>query len=109
MGYIVSIIVYCCVYAVGATGLSLLTGFTGLFSLGHAGFMAVGAYTTVVLNMQLGIPYVLLLGEDEIAQNKVALKDLTTGQQTLLTVAEAAEQVAAGLAIRNAGAPIKEN
>jgi len=58
---------------------------------------------------KLGIPYVLLLGEDEIAQGKVALKDLTTGQQTLLTVAEAAEQVAAGLAIRNSGAPIKEN
>ena len=57
---------------------------------------------------KLGIPYVLLLGEDEIAQGKVALKDLTTGQQTLLTVAEAAEQVTAGLAVRNAGAPIKE-
>lgn len=61
MGYIIAIIVYCCVYAVGATGLSLLTGFTGLFSLGHAGFMAVGAYTAVVLNMQLGIPYVFAL------------------------------------------------
>ena len=57
---------------------------------------------------KLGIPYVLLLGEDEIAQGKAALKDLTTGEQTLLTLQQAAEQVAAGLAAKNAGAPIRE-
>ena len=58
---------------------------------------------------KLAIPYVLLLGEDEIAQNKVALKDMTSGEQALLSLEEAAAKVTAGLAVRNAGAPIKEN
>jgi len=57
---------------------------------------------------KLAIPYVLLLGEDEIAQNKVALKDMTSGEQSLLSLEEAAAKVTAGLAVRNAGAPIKE-
>ena len=32
------------VYALAAVSMNLLNGFTGLFSLGHAGFMAIGAY-----------------------------------------------------------------
>lgn len=32
------------VYALAAVSLNLLTGFTGLFSLGHAGFMLIGTY-----------------------------------------------------------------
>ena len=56
----------------------------------------------------LGIPYVVFLGEDEIAQNKVALKDLATGTQQLVTVEEAAAIVKSGVAVRNAGAPICE-
>ncbi|MDP3136998.1 MAG: branched-chain amino acid ABC transporter permease [Burkholderiaceae bacterium] len=35
--------------AVGAVGLNLVTGTTGLISLGHAGFLALGAYTTAIL------------------------------------------------------------
>ena len=57
---------------------------------------------------KLGIPYALLLGEDEIAQNKVALKDLTTGEQKLLSVAEAVDVIRAGLTEKNSGAPIRE-
>lgn len=36
------------------SGLSILTGFTGLFSMGHAGFMAIGAYTSALLTKTLG-------------------------------------------------------
>ena len=57
---------------------------------------------------KLGIPYALLLGEDEIAQNKVALKDLTTGEQKLLSVAEAVDVIRTGLTEKNSGAPIRE-
>ena len=57
---------------------------------------------------KLGIPYVILLGEDEIAQSKVALKDLTTGQQQLVRVEEAIELVKAGLSEKSSGAPIRE-
>lgn len=41
----------CAVYIVLALSLNLVNGFTGLFSLGHAGFMAVGAYTCALLTM----------------------------------------------------------
>lgn len=39
------------IYVVLALSLNLLNGFTGLFSLGHAGFMAVGAYVSALLTM----------------------------------------------------------
>ena len=47
---------------------------------------------------KLGFPFVLLIGEDEIAQEKVSLKDMTSGVQTLLTPDEAAAAVKAALA-----------
>ena len=37
--------------------LNLINGFTGQFSLGHAGFMAVGAYTGAILTMKFGFPF----------------------------------------------------
>ena len=40
-------------------GLSLLTGFTGLFSFGHAGFMAIGAYTAGALSTMANVPFVI--------------------------------------------------
>lgn len=45
------IINLCAIYIVLALSLNLLNGFTGLFSLGHAGFMAVGAYISALLTM----------------------------------------------------------
>jgi len=39
------------IYIVLALSLNLVNGFTGLFSLGHAGFMAVGAYTSALLTI----------------------------------------------------------
>ncbi len=39
------------IYVVLALSLNLINGFVGLFSLGHAGFMAVGAYTSALLTM----------------------------------------------------------
>ena len=42
-------------------GLSLLTGFTGLFSFGHAGFMAIGAYISAICTLKLGLPFPLAL------------------------------------------------
>lgn len=44
-----------------AVSLNLINGFTGQFSLGHAGFMSVGAYTAAVLTLKLGQPYFLAL------------------------------------------------
>lgn len=42
-----------------AMGLALVLGFTGQFSIGHAGFMAVGAYTGAALSLYLDVPPML--------------------------------------------------
>ena len=81
--YQISILERSAIYAVVAVSMNLLTGFTGLFSLGQAGFMAIGAYVVaiftipvgsrasvyyvsgispVIANIQLPIPVALLLG-----------------------------------------------
>ncbi|OGN95167.1 MAG: branched-chain amino acid ABC transporter permease [Chloroflexi bacterium RBG_13_50_10] len=39
------------------TGLNILIGYCGQLSIGHAGFMAVGAYTTAILTSKLGFPF----------------------------------------------------
>ncbi|WP_312352770.1 branched-chain amino acid ABC transporter permease [Aminipila sp.] len=39
------------IYALAAVSMNLLNGFTGLFSLGQAGFMAIGAYTFAILTI----------------------------------------------------------
>jgi branched-chain amino acid transport system permease protein len=39
------------------TGLNILIGYCGQLSIGHAGFMAVGAYTTGILTGKLGLPF----------------------------------------------------
>ncbi len=44
-----------------AVSLNLINGFTGQFSIGHAGFMAVGAYGSAILTVKLGMPYVVAL------------------------------------------------
>lgn len=41
----------------GAVGLMLLTGYAGLVSLGHGGFLAVGAYTAAMLATRHGMPF----------------------------------------------------
>ena len=54
---------------------------------------------------RLGVPYILLLGEDEITQGKVSLKDMRSGEQKLLDVDEAAEAVLAALKAVGDAAP----
>lgn len=44
-----------------AASLNLINGYTGQFSLGHAGFMAVGAYVSVVLTANLHVPFLVAL------------------------------------------------
>ena len=48
------------IWAVAGIGLMLLVGYTGLVSLGHAAFLAIGAYAHVAL-MNVGVPFVLSL------------------------------------------------
>src|ERR1700737_1802037 len=54
--YLVSQLVFVCIYATVGVGLMILTGFTGQASLGHAAFLAIGAYTTAYLQ-QFNVPF----------------------------------------------------
>ena len=58
---------------------------------------------------KIGVPYVAFLGDDEISQNAVSVKDMTTGQQETLPVDQAVDTIANDLAERVAGIdPIRE-
>lgn len=58
---------------VGAVGLNLLTGTTGLISLGQAGFLAVGAYGNAILLVDYGWPVWLSLPAGGVAAAVVSL------------------------------------
>lgn len=51
--YYLRILNLCAVYTIIGLSMNLIIGFSGLFSLGHAGFMAIGAYTTGLLTMSI--------------------------------------------------------
>lgn len=50
-----------CINIIMAVSLNLINGYTGQFSLGHAGFMAVGAYVGVVCTVNFHVPFGLAL------------------------------------------------
>lgn len=49
--YVKTITNLCGIYVILGLSMQLINGFTGLFSLGHAGFMAIGAYTVGILTI----------------------------------------------------------
>jgi len=53
--YVAGIVTLLAVNCIAALGVSLFTGFTGIFTLGHAGYMAIGAYTSAILTVQYGV------------------------------------------------------
>lgn len=48
-----------CINIILAVSLSLINGFTGQLSLGHAGFMAVGAYVAVIITNMLDLHFII--------------------------------------------------
>jgi branched-chain amino acid transport system permease protein len=59
--YIVSVAMLCAINAVLAVSLNLVNGFTGQFSIGHAGFMAIGAYGAAMFTLHVGKHWVAAL------------------------------------------------
>ena len=57
---------------------------------------------------KLGIPFVIFLGEDEVAQHVCALKNMATGVQEAVTSAAALETIRAEITRRSAGAILRE-
>jgi branched-chain amino acid transport system permease protein len=59
--YFLHLINLCFLACIGALGLMVLTGFCGQISLGHAAFLAIGAFTTVILTVHLHMPFVVVV------------------------------------------------
>lgn len=56
--YVMTQLHFICIYSIVGFGLMMLVGFTGQISLGHAAFLAVGAYTEALLQ-NAGMPFAL--------------------------------------------------
>ena len=56
--YIVRIFIMIGIYTMLALGLNILTGYTGLVSLGHGGFYAIGAYTTAIFMIRFQMNFI---------------------------------------------------
>lgn len=56
------------IYVIIAVGLNILGGYSGLFSLGHAGLVAMGAYASAMLSKQLvGVDFLAMTGLNVLA------------------------------------------
>ncbi|MDP2858311.1 MAG: branched-chain amino acid ABC transporter permease [Bacillota bacterium] len=80
MSFFESIAVTAGVNLIAALGIYLLTGLTGLFSFGQAGFMATGAYVSAVVALKLGLPYYVAIPVGILAS---ALTAFATGYPTI--------------------------
>ena len=58
--YVMSQLQFICIYSIIGLGLMLLVGFTGQISLGHAAFLAIGAYTEGLMQAH-GVPFLVSL------------------------------------------------
>ena len=59
--YLVFLVNLSCLAVVAALGLNILTGYCGQLSLGHAAFLAIGAYTTGLLASNFDLPFWITL------------------------------------------------
>lgn len=81
-----------------AVSLNLINGFTGQFSLGHAGFMAIGGYVSAYLSLRFGATLIALAGGTPDAPSLV-------GSALVLLVGLAAGAALAALAGLAIGVP----
>ncbi|MCL2166538.1 MAG: branched-chain amino acid ABC transporter permease [Clostridiales bacterium] len=68
------------IQAISVTGLALFTGFTGMMSLGHAAFIAIGAYTAAICTKTYGLSFFLSI---PLAACMAGLASLIIGIPTL--------------------------
>ena len=47
------------VYNIASLGLNLVIGYAGQISIGHGAFLAIGAYTSAILTVNLGVPFII--------------------------------------------------
>lgn len=58
-GYYQGLLILVGINLIAVLGVSMLTGFTRLFSFGNAGFMSIGAYTAAILCTRFGMPFLV--------------------------------------------------
>lgn len=92
-GYTLYILNLASVYIIATIGLNLLTGYTGQLSIGHAGFLAIGAYAAALLLAKAGIPFWL----------SIPLAGLITGLTGFILLIPALRLTAIYLAIATLG------
>jgi len=61
MEYILHILIMILLYVMLSQSLTLTAGYSGLISLAHAGFYGIGAYTTAILSVNYGFPFLATL------------------------------------------------
>src|SRR3954469_6720477 len=71
-GYVLSQLQFICIYSIVGLGLMLLTGYTGQISLGHAAFLATGAYTEALLQA-VGAPFIVSLASAALLSAAVGI------------------------------------
>src|SRR5262245_65500264 len=74
--YVGRVIMLCGINIVLAVSLNLINGFTGQFSIGHAGFMAIGGYASAMFSLHVGRHWVTSLvaaGVPQVAEQGAAL------------------------------------
>jgi branched-chain amino acid transport system permease protein len=88
--YYLRVIMLCGINVILAVSLNLVNGFTGQFSIGHAGFMAIGAYTSAVITMKAlpgAIAAMAAVGIPPILAHGAALLTATLAGGSLAAVA----------------------
>ncbi|WP_018132309.1 branched-chain amino acid ABC transporter permease [Effusibacillus pohliae] len=56
-----STLILICINIILGVSLNLINGFTGQFSIGHAGFMSIGAYLSAIMTIDFNMPFVVAL------------------------------------------------
>ena len=57
MSYLLYVLTVMAIFAILAISLNLLVGYSGIFSVAQAAFFGVGAYTSAIMSMKLGVPF----------------------------------------------------
>ncbi|MDU4962287.1 MAG: branched-chain amino acid ABC transporter permease [Sporomusaceae bacterium] len=73
LDYISGVLTFSLIYVIATAGLAVFTGFTGLFSLGHAAFVAIGAYTAGILTYFYQVNFWLALTAGAMMSGLVGL------------------------------------
>lgn len=59
--YLLHILIISCIYGMLAVSLNIVVGLTGILNLGHAAFYGIGAYTSALLMVYFGVPWVIAM------------------------------------------------